>query len=61
MTKKWSSTASGDGQTKRQASKASRRMGFYEPDPYSWFCDPCKVEVYERRCPHCGKLERETR
>lgn len=25
----------------------------------SWFCDPCKVEVYERRCPHCGKTERE--
>lgn len=25
----------------------------------SWFCDPCKVEVYERRCPHCGKLERD--
>lgn len=26
MTKKWSSTASGDGQTKRQASKMTRRQ-----------------------------------
>lgn len=61
MTKKWSSTASGDGQTKRQASKAARRIEFHvqEVEPYSWFCDPCKVEVYERRCRHCGKLERD--
>lgn len=20
----------------------------------SWYCEPCAVEVYERRCPHCG-------
>lgn len=25
----------------------------------SWYCDQCHVEVYERRCPHCGKTERE--
>lgn len=25
----------------------------------SWFCESCKVEVYERRCPHCGKTKRE--
>lgn len=25
----------------------------------SWYCDKCHVEVYERRCPHCGKLERD--
>jgi hypothetical protein len=33
------------------------------PDPdagaSSWFCEPCKVEVYDRRCRHCGKLERD--
>lgn len=25
----------------------------------SWYCDPCSVEVYDRRCPHCGKTKRE--
>jgi predicted RNA-binding protein with PUA domain len=30
-----------------------------EAKPPSWFCYQCKVEVYERRCPHCGKLERD--
>lgn len=25
----------------------------------SWYCHKCAVEVYERRCPHCGKLEHE--
>ena len=25
----------------------------------SWYCVPCAVEVYDRRCPHCGKLERD--
>lgn len=29
----------------------------------SWFCEQCKVEVdrlrFDRRCPHCGKTERE--
>lgn len=23
----------------------------------SWYCEPCAVEVRERRCPHCGKLK----
>lgn len=23
----------------------------------SWYCEPCAVAVYERRCPHCGKLK----
>jgi rubrerythrin len=23
----------------------------------SWWCEPCSVEVYDRRCPHCGKLK----
>lgn len=27
--------------------------------PRSWYCEPCAVEVYERRCPHCGKLEKD--
>lgn len=31
------------------------------PEPPSWWCDPCKVEVYRRTCPHCGKTEREPR
>lgn len=55
----------------RQAvSKATRRMlamedrtiygGWPDMAP-SWYCEPCAVEVYERRCPHCGKLERDTR
>lgn len=25
----------------------------------SWYCDQCHVEVYDRRCPHCGKLEKD--
>lgn len=27
----------------------------------SWYCDQCHVEVYERRCQHCGKTKREAR
>ncbi len=27
----------------------------------SWFCEKCKVEVYQTRCPHCGKSEKEKR
>lgn len=23
----------------------------------SWYCDQCAVEVYDRRCQHCGKLK----
>lgn len=30
-----------------------------EPPRDSWYCDQCAVEVYERRCPHCGKTRRE--
>lgn len=25
----------------------------------SWWCDKCSVEVYQTRCPHCGKTKRE--
>lgn len=25
----------------------------------SWYCDRCAVEVYQVRCPHCGKTQRE--
>jgi hypothetical protein len=31
----------------------------WEKLPKSWWCDTDKVEVYDRRCPHCGKLERD--
>lgn len=24
----------------------------------SWYCDQCSVEVYQLRCPHCGKTKR---
>ena len=27
----------------------------------SWYSDQCHVEVYERRCPHCGKTKRESK
>jgi hypothetical protein len=27
----------------------------------SWYCEACAVEVYDRRCPHCGKLKSEKR
>lgn len=27
----------------------------------SWWCDQCSVEVYDRRCVHCGKTKRERR
>lgn len=44
MTKRWSSTASGDGQTKRQASKTARK------------CTPDAEEVEAQffECPGCG-------
>lgn len=49
--------------TNEKYSRASTKED--EPDPdalaSSWFCEPCKVEVYDRRCRHCGKLEREMR
>lgn len=25
----------------------------------SWYCHNCHVEVYQLRCPHCGKSQRE--
>jgi rubrerythrin len=25
----------------------------------SWRCEKCRVEVHDRRCPHCGKTKRE--
>lgn len=27
----------------------------------SWYCDQCHVEVYQVRCQHCGKTERESK
>lgn len=35
------------------------RRGDDLPEPLSWWCDPCKVEVYALRCSHCGKTKRE--
>lgn len=32
-------------------------LGFPRVAIESWYCEPCAVAVYERRCPHCGKLE----
>lgn len=29
--------------------------------PNSWWCGSCAVEVYQLRCPHCGKTSRELR
>lgn len=37
-----------------------RYFGSREAAP-SGYCDQCHVEVYERRCPHCGKTKRESR
>lgn len=31
------------------------------PEPHSWYCDQCSVEVYALRCSHCGKTKRERR
>lgn len=47
--------------TNEKYQRATAKAELPDPDEKasSWFCDPCKVEVYERRCPHCGKLERE--
>lgn len=27
----------------------------------SWYCEPCAVEVYSLRCPHCGKTKHQRR
>jgi len=29
------------------------------PPSKSWWCEPCAVEVHDRRCVHCGKLKSE--
>jgi rubrerythrin len=42
-----------------EAIQKSKLPGKWEQDQESWYCDPCAVEVYERRCPHCGKTKRE--
>ena len=42
MTKKWSSTASGDGRTKRRAAKDERRKA--ERDVEKWLADQGAVE-----------------
>lgn len=57
MTKKWSSTKSGDGLTKQAASKAARRE--FTAKVESWWCQPCSQEVYTLRCKYCGKSESE--
>lgn len=31
------------------------------PEPRSWYCEPCAVEVYDRVCKICGKTERQKR
>lgn len=66
MTKKWSSTASMDGQTKRQASKSSRREAAkmaeiaeeYGLDPIGDFLrSKCKCDglgFTDKPCPKCG-------
>lgn len=61
MTKRWSATASGDGLTKRLASKAARRE--FQPrqaaaeaqDARAWICCTCDTmtEPGERYCRHC--------
>ena len=52
MTKKWSSTASMDGQTKRQASKSERRAVTIELDE----CEGCGENLADppsMYCPGC--------
>lgn len=58
MAKRWSATRSQDG-TKRQASKRSRHDAEKVWSGQRWYCDQCQVEVYQIRCPHCGKDETE--
>jgi hypothetical protein len=35
----------------------------FDPPPapvgWSWYCDKCAVEVYDRCCVHCGKTKRQ--
>jgi hypothetical protein len=39
------------------AETVSRSDGEADDDLKSWWCHKCCVEVYDRRCPHCGKRE----
>lgn len=41
--------------------QVATELASLHPSVKSWYCDQCHVEVYERRCPHCGKTKRETR
>lgn len=43
----------------KKAKAKERQEGRRLAQPESWYCSNCAVEVYDRRCKHCGKTERE--
>lgn len=57
-TQNWSLDKNPHKSTKKAKAK-ERQEGRKLSQPESWYCGNCAVEVYERRCKHCGKLERD--
>jgi len=47
----------GAGTRPKKTRAVRRQMKGYKRK--SWYCDKCCVEVYQLRCVHCGKSERE--
>lgn len=42
-------------QHRRKEDNLNRRLSSFK----TWWCESCKVEVYQVRCRHCGKSKRE--
>lgn len=36
-----------------------KRDAEHQQEPPSWWCDPCRTEVYALRCPYCDKAKEE--
>ena len=43
----------------RRAIRAKVKTEMQQTYGTSWFCEPCKGEVYDRSCRHCGKTRSE--
>lgn len=56
----WSLDINPHKSTKRAKAK-ERQAGKKLASEESWYCHKCSVEVYQYRCKHCGKNQRENK
>lgn len=42
---------------KHKAKERQQGKKLAQPEP--WYCNNCAVAVHDRRCVHCGKLEKD--